>query len=305
MLVALVAALLAHQAPDVAPAATPAPASTPTPAPAAPTPAAPERTRLLVLDVQGGDLEPEQRATLSSTITARAARFASLDVLSSADLRQLADLRADQAATGCDDAASSCMAELASALGAQLVLASRAGKLDALTVITLQLFEVKKGAAAGRASVQGWSLPEVTDKVGLALDELLVRATGEQPNDQVAPSLPAGPRPTGATAPVATALLVGGAVGVALGVVAGALGATPAVLYGGKKQELVELTASFHGTDEELARATRLQREAGDLKQLYNGVGRFGVLAGVLLVPLGGAALALSFAWPQGAEGAP
>ncbi len=298
MLVALVAALLAHQTPDVAPAA--APATAPDAAPDA----APPRTKLLVLDVQGGELEPEQRATLTSTVAARAARFASLDVLSSADLRQLADLRADQAAAGCDDAASSCMAELANALGAKLVVATRAGKLDALTVVTLQVFDVTTGTAQGRASVQGWSLPEVTDKLGLALDELLVRATGDEPSDAAALALPAGPRPTG-TSPVATGLLVGGSVGIALGVVAGALGAAPAILYGGKKQELVELTAGFQGSDDELARAARLQREAGDLKQLYNGVGRFGVIAGLLLVPLGGGALALSFAWPGVPEEAP
>lgn len=267
--------------------------------------AAPQRTKLLVLDVQGAELEPAQRDTLTGTITARAARFSSLDVLSSQDLRQLADLRSDQAAAGCEDASSSCMAELANALGAELVLATRAGKLDAVTVITLQLFEVKKGAAAGRASVQGWSLPEVTDKVGLALDELLVRATGEQPNDQVAPSLPAGPRPDAGASPVGTGLLVGGAVALALGVVVGGLGATPALLYGGKKQELVELTADFDGSQDQLVQASRLHREANDLRQLYNGVGRFGVIAGLLLVPLGGGALALSFAWPASSEAAP
>ncbi|OGQ23886.1 MAG: hypothetical protein A2138_22105 [Deltaproteobacteria bacterium RBG_16_71_12] len=267
--------------------------------------AAPQRTKLLVLDVQGAELEPAQRDTLTGTITARAARFSSLDVLSSQDLRQLADLRSDQAAAGCEDAASSCMAELANALGAELVLATRAGKLDAVTVITLQLFEVKKGAAAGRASVQGWSLPEVTDKVGLALDELLVRATGEQPNDQVVPSLPAGPRPDAGASAIGTGLLVGGAVALALGVVVGGLGATPALLYGGKKQELVELTADFDGSQDQLVQASRLHRDANDLRQLYNGVGRFGVIAGLLLVPLGGGALALSFAWPASSEAAP
>lgn len=265
----------------------------------------PQRAKLLVLDVQGAELEATQRETLTSTITARAARFPSLDVLSSLDLRQLADLRSDQAAAGCEDASSSCMAELANALGAELVLASRVGKLDAVTVVTLQLFDVKKGEAQGRASVQGWSLPEVTDKVGLALDELLIRATGEQPNERAAPSLPAGPRPDAGASPIATGLLVGGAVAVALGVVVGGLGATPAFLYDGKKQELVQLTAAFDGSQDQLTLATQLHRQANDLKQLYNGVGRFGVIAGVVLVPLGGGALALSFAWPGSSEVAP
>lgn len=297
MLAVLVAAVLVAEAP--APT-TPGRAEAPTPAPTAA-----QRTKLLVLDLQGAELEAAQRETLTGAITARAARFASLDVLSSQDLRQLADLRSDQAAAGCEDASSSCMAELANALGAELVLATRAGKLDAVTVITLQVFDVKKGAAVGRASVQGWSLPEVTDKLGLALDELLVRATGQQPNDAAAPSLPAGPRPDAGPSPVATGLMLGGAVAVAIGVVVGALGATPALLYDGKKQELVVKTAEFQGSQAELDQATRLHREANDLKQLYNGVGRFGVIAGLLLVPLGAGALALSFAWPTVAEAAP
>jgi len=132
--------------------------------------AAPQRTKLLVLDVQGAELEPAQRDTLTGTITARAPRFSSLDVLSSQDLRQLADLRSDQAAAGCEDAASSCMAELANALGAELVLATRAGKLDAVTVITLQLFEVKKGAAA--AAVRS---------VAAAIDPAAIRQAPDAP----------------------------------------------------------------------------------------------------------------------------
>ncbi len=264
------------------------------------------KVKLLVLDVQGADLEQTQRETLTGTIAARATRFAALDVISSMDLRQLADLRADQAATGCEDASSSCMAELANALGAELVLATRAGKLDAVTVVTLQLFDVKRGAAVGRASVQGWSLPEVTDKLGLALDELLVHATGAQPTDPGTPTLAAGPRPAAAgSSVVSTSLLVGGAVAIAVGVVAGGLGATPAFLYSGKKAELVQRTAVFDGSQQQLDQASALHREANDLRQLYNGVGRFGVIASALLVPLGGGGVALALLWPSPNEAGP
>lgn len=314
MLALVVAALIAAEAPSPpvsAPATIEAPApasaaSTATPSMEAPAPPATPKRKLLVLDVQGADLEQTQRETLTGTITARATRFASLDVISSMELRQLADLRADQAATGCEDASSSCMAELANALGAELVLSTRAGKLDAVTVVTLQLFDVKKGAAEGRASVQGWSLPEVTDKLGLALDELLVRATGEEPSEEGTPTLAAGPRPEArGGSVVSTSLLVGGAVAVAIGVVAGGLGATPAFLYNGKKAELVERTAAFDGSQAELDQASRLHREANDLRQLYDGVGRFGVIGGALLVPLGGGAIALAFLWPSATEGGP
>lgn len=308
MLALAVAALLATQepAPTPAPAPAPAPAVAPASAPAptvAPASApAPTRTRLLILDLQSGDLEAAQRETLTHMLAARATRFATLDVISSADLRQLADLRADQAATGCEEASASCMAELANALGAELVLATRAGKLDAVTVATLQLFNVKDTAAEGRASVQGWSLSEVSDKLGLALDELLEKATGDKPTEEGTPTLAAGPRPQ-QTSPLALGLMVGGGTAAGLGLVALVLGATPAVLYDGKRGQIVELTDHFDGSQAQLDRAATLQREAAGLRGLYNDAGRYGVLAGALLVPLGAGALAVAFFMPT--EAAP
>lgn len=306
MVAVLVAALLVAETPVAAPAAAPAPVAAPVAAPAAaPAPLeapAPSKTKLLILDVQSGDLEQSQRDLLTATLATRATRFAALDVISSMELRQLADLRADQAATGCDDASASCMAELANALGAELVLSTRAGKLDAVTVVTLQLFDVKKATAEGRASVQGWSLPEVTDQLGLALDELLVKATGDQPIEAGTPTLKAGPRPEGSSA-LATGLLIGGGVSIGVGLIAGVVGAVPAILYSGTKAELVKRTAAFDGSPAKLQEAHALQREANGQRELYNNVGRFGVIAGALLVPLGGGALALGLFMPGPTEG--
>lgn len=301
MLAVVVAALLAVEAP-----APSAPSTTdPAPAPAAEAAPAPKaRTKLLVLDLQSSDLEPSQRETLTGALAARAARFPSLDVISSMDLRQLADLRADQAASGCDDASASCMAELANALGAELVLASRAGKLDAVTVVTLQLFNVHDTAAEGRASVQGWSLVEVSDKLGLAVDELLERATGEKPVEARAPSYAAAPRPEASSA-LGVGLLVGGGVAAGVGLVAGVAGAVPALLYEGKRQELIKLTAAFDGSPEQLGAAAKLQREANQQRDAYNNLGRFGVITGALLVPLGAAALGAAFFLPAPTEGSP
>ena len=98
---------------------------------------------------------------------------------------------------------------------------------------------------------------------------------------------------------------MGGGVAIGVGLVAGLAGAVPALLYGNKKQELVERTAAFDGSQEELAQAARLHREALDLRQSYDGLGRFGVLAGALLVPLGGGAIALGLLWPTPTEVAP
>ena len=300
MLAVVVAALLAVEAP-----APPAPSTTdPAPAPAADAAPAPKaRTKLLVLDLQSSDLEPSQRETLTGALAARAARFPSLDVISSMDLRQLADLRANQAATGCEDASASCMAELAHALGAELVLSSRAGKLDAVTVVTLQLFNVADTTAEGRASVQGWSLVEVSDQLGLAVDELLERATGEKPVEARAPTY-AAPRPEASSA-LGLGLWVGGGVAAGVGVLAGAFGAVPALLYEGKRQELVKLTAAFDGSAEQLGAAAQLQREANQQRDTYNNLGRFGVITGALLVPLGAAAVAAAFFLPAATEGSP
>ena len=93
-----------------------------------------------------------------------------VDALSGAELRQLMSLQADKASCGSDE---SCLAELTGALGAPLAVFSDVGKLGALTVVNLTLFDVAKAVPVGRASVETEKLEELPAKLDAAVDALL------------------------------------------------------------------------------------------------------------------------------------
>src|ERR1043166_587870 len=137
-----------------------APTTPATPAPTPPAPATttkPAKWKLLVLDATAPDLEKSQADTLTSYIASRAARFPSLQVLSAGDLREMVTVEATKQASGCDEDNKSCLAEIAGALGAEFVLTTRAGKLDGVYVVSLQVFDARIASAEGHESVQGWS----------------------------------------------------------------------------------------------------------------------------------------------------
>ena len=59
---------------------------------------------------------------------------------------------------GCDEGSTSCLAELAGAMGARLVLFGDLGKLGDTTVVSLNLFLSDQAQSAGRETVRVKSL---------------------------------------------------------------------------------------------------------------------------------------------------
>jgi hypothetical protein len=267
----------------------------------------PPRLKLLVLDVKSVELEPGQAETLTALLAARAARFPSLRVMSSADLRELADLEADKQEAGCDDDNASCLAEIAGALGADLVLTTRAGRLDGIFIVSLQLFDARRATAEGRASVQAWSLGELPEKMGPALDEILETATGARPVEPRRAAAAVERPPLAVDQGTRLGLQVGGGIAAAAGVLAVASGALPALAYDRAKTELRDRTTAFTGATAEIDEARDLREEALAQKELYNGVGRWVLTAGAALVAAGGIAVAAGFFLPAADEegGAP
>lgn len=137
-------------------------------------PAVKPRTKVLVLDVKSGDLQKSEVETLTGLITAKLARYAELEVLSGQDLKRLVDLEAQKQAAGCDEAG--CLAEMAGALGAQIVIFGQAGRLGGTLVVTLDAFDAAKGVAVARQPIEARDLGQLPGLVGPAVDRLVAAA---------------------------------------------------------------------------------------------------------------------------------
>jgi hypothetical protein len=112
---------------------------------------------VLLLDLTAVGVPAEQVRVLDGWLAA-ALDERGVDALSRADLRTMASMAADRFAVGCDDASRSCLAELAAALGAELVVSGQVGKLDAFYIVQLSLFDASAGRPIAREEVRGLTL---------------------------------------------------------------------------------------------------------------------------------------------------
>lgn len=90
---------------------------------------------------------------LTGVVATAAANDARIDVLTAEDIRTAADLDATRQAMGCSDD-TSCLLELANALGAQLIVSGTVGSLGSAQVLQLTILDVEAGRAVGRDSLQ-------------------------------------------------------------------------------------------------------------------------------------------------------
>jgi len=112
---------------------------------------------------------------LTSMVTAAAGSDARMDVLSTTDVKKALDVEAQKSLAGCDEAAGSCLAEIAAAMDARSVLHGSVGQLGTDTVLTLSLFDTMSATAVGRVVVKDKSISAVADRVEAAVKELLVK----------------------------------------------------------------------------------------------------------------------------------
>lgn len=131
--------------------------------------AASRKSRVLVLDL-GGDVDTEARRSITALVTTKLSRRG-LDVVSGEDLRRMAALEAEKQEAGCVD--ESCLAELAGALDARLVVSGFVGRLGDLYVVNLSLFDAKAARAHGRATVEASTIEAIATKLDPAIDEMV------------------------------------------------------------------------------------------------------------------------------------
>jgi|GEM_PF-554245 len=173
----------------------------PSPGAAAPTVAAapPERQRVLVLQPSSAAFDAATVATIAGLIIVELSADKRLDVISAAEVRRLAELEGERQTIGCTD--TSCLAELAGAMGARYVVFGDVGTLGSLVVMNLNLFDGATTQAISRVTVQSdgiGGLPAALPaRIKVLAEPLVARmgATGESPT-----STPAGPTAVGADA---------------------------------------------------------------------------------------------------------
>lgn len=164
------------------------PAASP-PARAAQKPEGDGRRRLLILSLRSESLGGEVASILDGAVATTLASYAELDVVTQKDLAQLMELEAERTAMGCDE--SGCLAEVAGALGAEIVIYGQVAKLDDLYVLQLFLFDAGSAKSIGREQLTSSKVSDLAKELEPAVHRLVGPLVGR----------PASARsPTGAAA---------------------------------------------------------------------------------------------------------
>jgi hypothetical protein len=173
------------------------------------------RRTVLVLDLKANGVDAATVNTLTEIVAQAVSRDRNLAVTSGADLRALVKLEEQKQAFGCDE--SSCLADLAGALGADLIVSGSVGQLGTLQVVSLTLYDAAKQTAIAREKVQAES--SSMGSLSAAIDATIDRMFGRT-SALAAVVAPTSPDDSGDTS---TLVVIGGIVA-GVGVVAAGVG---------------------------------------------------------------------------------
>jgi hypothetical protein len=177
--------------------------------------AATELPKVLLLSLEAAGVAPEEAKILDGMIANAMAPYESIEVVTSDDLAQMMELEGQRQQLGCDT--SSCLAEIAGAMGARYVVFGNAGRLGELFVVQLNLFDSVEAKAVERREMQAAAIEELAPQVRPAVAELLTKVTDETVDapDVATATAGGGPGPL---------LLTGGGTAAAGGVLLGVSG---------------------------------------------------------------------------------
>jgi TolB-like protein len=205
-------------------------------------PAADARTPLLVLELQA---EPGIEASVARTVTAlvssELSRYRDLNVIADADVKRMLELEGQRQQVGCGD--TSCLAELAGALGARLVVFGSIGRLGEKTVVTLNLFDSQRNESVGRQFVEVADVGALSALLPARTRALLERFYAD--NGLTLPADEAPPPPSVAASTTSPSMLPvvaagAGGVGVAVGAVLAIVGVQPLIAWQGAKDQFTD-----------------------------------------------------------------
>ncbi len=181
--------------------------------------------KVLLLDPKILNLDEKTAKLITSFITAELSQHETLEIISGEDMRRMMELEAEKQTVGCDDN-NNCLAELAGALGADLVIYGELGKLGNQYMLQQSLFNTKAGKAMARISVQSESVDSIPGQLRPKLRYLVKDFLPEDASDgghavAVQPTAPAAPDPVKAKPIPLTSWVLYGSGG--LGLIAGSV----------------------------------------------------------------------------------
>lgn len=135
---------------------------------------APDRPQLLVMPLEHDEanIPAATVETVTEALGAELSREPGLHVLTHSDLSRLAALEGEKAAMGCETDAS-CLAEIASALGARFVVTGRLSQLEERFVLQLTLLDAKSARALQKSTLREKSVTKIVDGLPVAAVELV------------------------------------------------------------------------------------------------------------------------------------
>lgn len=137
-----------------------------------------DRTPLLILDFKHDDAHERTARVINEVVATAASKTDRFSVTTGTDLAQAMDLESEKAAMGCGTEASSCLAEIAGAMGAELVLFGDVGTLGDTTLVSLNLFDNNSASSVGRETVKAAKLDDLPILVEHATERLLRKRAG-------------------------------------------------------------------------------------------------------------------------------
>lgn len=108
--------------------------------------------RIIVLEIKGQNLHPEERELpllFTDTVTQEVAEVSGCQVVSQDELRELLSLEADRLSCGAESV--SCIAEIGAALGAELVVSGSLGRVGDHFQVSTRLLHSRDGQVRARS----------------------------------------------------------------------------------------------------------------------------------------------------------
>ncbi len=143
-----------------------------------------EGNRIVVPKVEVTGVDPQIGTIVTELILDALLNRHGVQALGPNDFKDMLDQEQQKLLVGCDQ--NSCMAEIAGAMGASLLITGMVGKLGSVHVVTLKLIDTRTAKVTARSSKRFSTIEEVPDAVGPLVDELL---NAKPRNAAIAPAL--------------------------------------------------------------------------------------------------------------------